>query len=98
MTDTIEATTQTTKRKAAGLEGMLLPELKMCIRDSSNLCLLCHHHHTLLEPARYPTRDQWEIRIAHDGIPEVIPPARYDPHRKPIRHARFHTNEPASQA
>ena len=28
MTDTIEATTQTTKRKAAGLEGMLLPELK----------------------------------------------------------------------
>ena len=64
----------------------------------SNLCLLCHHHHTLLEPARYPTRDQWEIRIAHDGIPEVIPPARYDPHRRPIRHARFHTNEPASQA
>ena len=64
----------------------------------SNLCLLCHHHHTLLEPARYPTRDQWEIRIAHDGIPEVIPPARYDPRRRPIRHARFHTNEPASQA
>jgi len=55
----------------------------------SNLCLLCHHHHALLEPARYSTRDQWEVRIAEDGVPEVIPPRRCDPERRPIRHARF---------
>ena len=53
-----------------------------------NLVLLCHHHHGLLEPARYATRDQWEIRIAADGAPETIPPRRYDPDRKPLRHAR----------
>ncbi len=57
----------------------------------TNLCLLCHHHHALLEPAKYGTRDQWEIRIADDGIPEVIPPRRCDPQRRPLRHARFHT-------
>ena len=53
-----------------------------------NLVLLCHHHHGLVEPARYGTRDQWEIRIAADGAPETIPPRRYDPDRKPLRHAR----------
>ncbi len=54
----------------------------------SNLCLLCHHHHGLVEPARYGVRDQWEIRIATDGIPETIPPRRCDPGRRPLRHAR----------
>ncbi len=64
----------------------------------SNLCLLCHHHHALLEPAKYGTRDQWEIRIADDGIPEVIPPRRCDPQRRPIRHARFHATALADSA
>jgi hypothetical protein len=54
-----------------------------------NLALLCHHHHALVEPAKYATRDQWELRIAADGIPEAIPPRRYDPQRKPLRHTRF---------
>ncbi len=54
-----------------------------------NCCLLCAQHHALVEPAKYGLRDQWEIRIAADGIPEAIPPARIDPHRQPIRHARF---------
>jgi hypothetical protein len=54
----------------------------------SNLVLLCHHHHGLLEPARHTGRDQWQIRIAADGIPETIPPQRCDPQRQPLRHAR----------
>ena len=64
----------------------------------SNLCLLCHHHHALLEPAQYGVRDQWEVRIAHDGIPEVIPPRRCDPDRKPLRHARFQARALAKSA
>ena len=55
----------------------------------TNLVLLCHHHHGLVEPAKYATRDQWEMRIGADGIPEAIPPRRYDPQRKPIRHQRL---------
>lgn len=55
----------------------------------SNLALLCHHHHAVVEPARYSTRDQWGIRIAEDGVPEAIPPRRFDQDRKPIRHRRF---------
>jgi hypothetical protein len=54
----------------------------------SNLVLLCHHHHGLVEPARYPIRDQWQIRIATDGIPETIPPRRCEPQRRPLRHSR----------
>lgn len=53
-----------------------------------NLVLLCHHHHGLLEPARHGLRDQWEVRIALDGAPEFLPPARTDPQRRPIRHTR----------
>ncbi|HEY3338207.1 MAG TPA: DUF222 domain-containing protein [Propionicimonas sp.] len=63
-----------------------------------NLCLLCHHHHALLEPARYGTRDQWEVRIAEDGVPEVIPPRRCDPQRRPSRHARFRARVLAKSA
>lgn len=55
----------------------------------NNLALVCHHHHGLVEPARYAARDQWELRIGADGLPEAIPPQRYDPQRRPMRHARF---------
>lgn len=54
-----------------------------------NLSLLCHHHHALVEPAKYATRDQWELRIADDGLPEFLPPARLDGQRRPIRHRRL---------
>ncbi|MFT4217829.1 MAG: DUF222 domain-containing protein [Micropruina sp.] len=56
----------------------------------ANLCLLCKHHHNLLEPN--PTRApelQWQIRIATDGVPEIIPPCYVDKHRRPRRHQRF---------
>ena len=63
-----------------------------------NLCLVCHHHHALLEPARYGTRDQWEVRIAEDGLPEVVPPRRCDAERRPMRHARFQAGALARSA
>lgn len=55
-----------------------------------NLVLLCPHHHALVEPSRFfPGRgdppDRWQIRLAADGIPEVVPPRRVDPERRPIR-------------
>ncbi len=59
----------------------------------SNLTLLCHHHHALIEPAKHTIRDQWQVRIAADGLPEYTPPARYDPQQTPIRHQR---HQPAS--
>ncbi|MCB0913633.1 MAG: DUF222 domain-containing protein, partial [Propionibacteriaceae bacterium] len=61
-----------------------------------NLTLLCHHHHALIEPARYTTRDQWTVRITDDGYPEYTPPARYDPQQKPIRHRRHARPDTAS--
>ncbi len=55
----------------------------------SNLALLCHHHHALVEPAKSQRRDQWELQIAPDGVPEALPPKRFDPARRPLRHQRF---------
>lgn len=52
------------------------------------MVLQCHSHHGMVEPARYATRDQWEVRIAEDGLPEFLPPRRLDPERRPLRHAR----------
>lgn len=56
--------------------------------DLSNLALLCRHHHGLIEPARYGVRDQWEVRVALDGLPEFIPPRRFDRDRRPVRNRR----------
>ena len=57
-----------------------------------NLVLQCHSDHGLVEPARHGTRDQWEVRIAEDGLPEFIPPLRIDPERRPLRHARHQSS------
>ncbi|MFT3834110.1 MAG: DUF222 domain-containing protein [Micropruina sp.] len=60
----------------------------------SNLCLLCKHHHNLLEPDRKRAPGlQWEIRISTDGIPEVIPPRFVDKHQRPRCHQRFRSRE-----
>jgi hypothetical protein len=53
-----------------------------------NLVLLCHQHHPVIEPARHGVRDQWQVRITTDGLPEFTPPARLDSQRTPVRHAR----------
>jgi hypothetical protein len=55
----------------------------------SDLVLVCKHHHGIVEPTLYGLRDQWEVRLAADGVPEFLPPARLDRQRRPIRHARF---------
>jgi hypothetical protein len=51
--------------------------------DLSNGALLCGFHHRLIHKA-----DGWQIRVAEDGMPEVIPPERIDAQRRPIRHSR----------
>jgi hypothetical protein len=55
----------------------------------SNMALLCHHHHGVVEPAKFATRDQWEIRLGADGTPELLPPSRLDRERRPVRHRRL---------
>jgi hypothetical protein len=51
--------------------------------DLVNGCLLCSFDHHLLH------KGEWAVRVAADGIPEVLPPHRIDPTRTPIRHQRF---------
>ncbi|MCE1174037.1 MAG: HNH endonuclease [Propionibacteriales bacterium] len=63
-----------------------------------NLVLLCHHHHSLVEPTKYGLRDQWQVEIASDGLPQFIPPARFDAARRPRRHRRRASPEPAPAA
>lgn len=59
--------------------------------DLANLVLVCPHHHGVIEPSRDPTADRWQIRLATDGRPEVLPPRRVDPHQRPRRHVRYLT-------
>jgi hypothetical protein len=51
--------------------------------DLANGCLVCSFHHHLLHGG------EWDAVMGPDGIVEVIPPARVDPDRRPIRHERF---------
>ena len=51
--------------------------------DIDNGCLLCSFHHHLIH------QGEWDLTLAPDGITDVIPPARLDPQRRPIRHQRF---------
>lgn len=58
----------------------------------ANLALLCPSHHGSLEPtAGRPgvQPERWEIRMAADGLPELIPPARVCADRTPRRHSRI---------
>jgi Domain of unknown function (DUF222) len=64
--------------------------------DVSNGALLCGFHHRLVH-----RDDGWQIRIAPDGLPEVIPPTRVDRRRRPIRHSRHrhrHRHRPRPEA
>ena len=59
-----------------------------------NLVLVCPHHHNLVEPnPNKPPDSQWEIRLAADGVPEVLPPTQMDATRQPRRHQRFAIRE-----
>jgi hypothetical protein len=60
-----------------------------------NLTLLCKSHHGFVEPGHDPAADRWQIYIADDGIPEVIPPRRSTHDRRPQRNQRFRQPVPA---
>jgi hypothetical protein len=46
-----------------------------------NLCLVCRHHHALVEPDRYYSRDQWRIVVdPATKIPQMLPPERLKKH------------------
>lgn len=51
--------------------------------DLDNGCLLCSFHHHLVH------KGEWQIRMALDRVPEVIPPPRLDPAQRPRRHQRL---------
>jgi len=51
--------------------------------DLDNGCLLCSWHHHLIH------QGHWSIVMAHDGVPEAIPPPLIDPHQTPQRHERL---------
>ena len=56
----------------------------------ANLVLVCGHHHNLIEPDHTrPAHRQWQIRIAADGVPEVLPPSYHPQAGTPQRHQRF---------
>jgi hypothetical protein len=67
----------------------------------SNLVASCRSHHGLIEPApplrdadgRFERVDQWEVRIDGRGLPEFVPPAAMDPHRRPVRRRASHVQE-----
>ncbi len=52
-----------------------------------NLVLLCGSHHSAVHAGT------WSVAMAADGIPEVVPPARVDPLRRP-RRAQHHELDP----
>lgn len=53
-----------------------------------NLVLVCPHHHGIVEPTTGPQDRRWQIRLADDGVPEVLPPVHVDPTQRPRRHQR----------
>jgi len=54
-----------------------------------NLVLLCRTHHTVIHTTG------WQVRLDNtDRHPEFLPPARLDPHRRPIRHRELRTTTP----
>jgi hypothetical protein len=44
-----------------------------------NSVLLCGHHHRLIH------HSDWTVRLGHDGHPEFLPPAHFNPTRRPRR-------------
>ena len=51
--------------------------------DLANGCLLCLYHHQMVH------RQHWQIRLAANGYPELIPPKTIDPQQRPRQHHHF---------
>ena len=52
--------------------------------DLTNGCLLCGYHHRLIH------QGDWQIIMAEDWHPQVIPPDWIDPVRTPLRNSYWH--------
>ncbi len=50
--------------------------------------LLCARHHHLVHSGG------WTVVHAADNVPELVPPTRIDPLRRPVRHRRFRRRRP----
>jgi hypothetical protein len=57
--------------------------------DLNNAALLCGRHHRLVHRTENDGDQAWEIRVAADGRPEITPPKRIDPLRRPLRNQRI---------
>jgi hypothetical protein len=55
--------------------------------DIANGSLLCEFHHQQVH------RQGWQVVLAANGFPALIPPVSIDPQRRPRQHHRFHTDE-----
>jgi hypothetical protein len=51
--------------------------------DIDNAALLCDHHHHQVH------RQRWQVILAANGYPALIPPASIDPQQRPRQHHRF---------
>ncbi len=51
--------------------------------DLDKLALVCKHEHYLVH------HEGWEVRMAADGHPEMIPPPWVDPEQRPRRNAHW---------
>jgi hypothetical protein len=51
--------------------------------DLDNGALLCEYHHQQVH------RQGWQVRLASNGYPELIPPLSIDPTQRPRQHHRF---------
>ncbi|WP_166969294.1 HNH endonuclease signature motif containing protein [Brevibacterium atlanticum] len=55
--------------------------------DINNMCLVCSHHHHLMD------RSGWEVVMLPDGRPAWKPPESIDPTRALVLHSRFITDD-----
>ncbi len=51
--------------------------------DLANAALLCPYHHQQVH------RQGWQVTLAANGYPQLIPPPTIDPHRRPRQHHRY---------
>jgi hypothetical protein len=75
----IAAQTRHTKATLSTIQNAQVTALRTGVAFdlTSNLVLLCHHHHTIVH------QGFWDVRMDEFEVPWFIPSARIDPDRKP---------------
>jgi hypothetical protein len=51
--------------------------------DTDNGALACEYHHQKIH------REGWQVRLAPNGYPELVPPTSIDPQQRPRQHHRY---------